>query len=540
MKWYRASWGLALRLLLSIGVSLLISTCSGAAPSGNAADNGGPNDAYGRALITPEGGTVRGPGGSMLVVPAGALSEETWVTLHESSDGSELGMLTPANGAVDLEPTGLTFSVPARLTIAAESPLSPGSTFPLMQLLPASQEWRVTPFLARVSADGLSYTAEIDLFSSYGSYSPGSLLLADTAEAVFNCATGGDMDALFDEMIESFRDMCWRVGRTFADTEGQCREVTGIEYVFRYRSDCAFEEEGELAYLDGDYGGEDVIRYALSREYGVDYCEVEINVFLNCGETTLELEARPATVGIYEESTVAVTCARCGSSYFSVPQGSTIDFAVVSGPGEINPEQESSWGAPLLAETTFTAEEVGEARVRARVLEYSCRDHEGETVLYGSTTINVATDGHLVYDHSVTMTYSSGGGSSTQTETITGSVPFEIAPDTGELSGSGSVTTSGSGVSVFGDTQCQIEIAGGATVSVSGYLDHGTLNVILDEAWSKTITVTCPDGPPGETTSNPTVQFSFQAPHEDGYVVERPPADPNLSGYYRWTLDLSD
>lgn len=539
MKPTCASCALALRLFLAIGAFIFVTSCSGATPSGSPSDDDEQsNDAYERALITPDGGTVRGHNGSKLVVPAGALERETWVTLRESPDGSEFGILTPANGAVELEPTGLVFSVPATLTIAADTPIDPGDRFPLMQILPATQELKVMPFVAEVSADGSSYSAQIDHFSSYGGYSPGSLLLSDTAEALFHCMTDGDMNALFDTMAESFRDTCWHLGQTFQDNSGQCPEVSGIEYRLGYASECAPEEDGEINYLDGEYGGEDVVRYSLSRTSGVDYCEIEIDVFLTCGEVSLDVEATPTTVGINEESTVAVTSAKCGNTYMSVPTGSAIRFNVFSGPGEVSPEQTSSWGLPLLAESTFTAQEIGEAWISADVMKYSCQDSEGETVLSGTAMIEVATEGQIVYELSITMTYQQGGGSSTQTETVVGAVPFNIAADTEELSGNGTVTTTGSGVSTFGDAQCLIDITGSAEVTVSGYLDHDTLNVVLDEAWTKTTTITCPDGPPGETTVSPTVQFSFQAPHENGYVVEQPPTDPNLSGHYRWTIDL--
>jgi hypothetical protein len=71
---------------------------------------GGDSDC---TVVGPAGGTVTGPDGVLLVIPAGALSEDTCINIR-LADGSPHGYL-PAGPLYELRPHGLSPGLPAHL-----------------------------------------------------------------------------------------------------------------------------------------------------------------------------------------------------------------------------------------------------------------------------------------------------------------------------------------------------------------------------------------------------------------------------------------
>jgi len=68
--------------------------------------------------IGPEGGTVDGPDGVVLDIPAEALDGEVEISITEV-DGSPTGF-RPAGGAYEFGPTGTVFKVPVTVTLPYE------------------------------------------------------------------------------------------------------------------------------------------------------------------------------------------------------------------------------------------------------------------------------------------------------------------------------------------------------------------------------------------------------------------------------------
>lgn len=70
------------------------------------------------AVVGPEGALVRGPGGTTVEIPAGALSEEVTITITEAEPGQAPPLAALPQGAVlALEPHGQTFAQPVSVRI---------------------------------------------------------------------------------------------------------------------------------------------------------------------------------------------------------------------------------------------------------------------------------------------------------------------------------------------------------------------------------------------------------------------------------------
>ena len=114
------------------------------------------------------GGTATGVGGASVVVPAGALSTETEITVRtvgaESSLPAELGLFDFL-GAVDFGPDGQVFATPVTITIPCPTPMTPGTQFPLLYYDDSEDCWTQSHSIATVSGDGLSYSGDVSHFS---------------------------------------------------------------------------------------------------------------------------------------------------------------------------------------------------------------------------------------------------------------------------------------------------------------------------------------------------------------------------------------
>lgn len=124
-----------------------------------------PRDSEYTAKIGPSGGDVFLMGGSGLVVPPGAVSTETDITIKAlPSDVSTIvedGSYGVFRGGLEVLPHGLTLSEPAMLVVVPNSPLEPGSS-----VLPVVQDpagiWRIDP--NAVTSVDLAGRAQIQLF----------------------------------------------------------------------------------------------------------------------------------------------------------------------------------------------------------------------------------------------------------------------------------------------------------------------------------------------------------------------------------------
>ncbi|MBI5891706.1 MAG: beta-propeller fold lactonase family protein [Nitrosomonadales bacterium] len=116
-------------------VSLLVA-CGGSSGSGS-----GTNGATVSATIDAQGGTLNGPDGVSVEVPAGALDQPTVISIKRSSAGAPaVPEAYPAAGYIyELTPHGLTFNNP----VTVRAPLPSGVTTPLVFMASAGEDWKL-------------------------------------------------------------------------------------------------------------------------------------------------------------------------------------------------------------------------------------------------------------------------------------------------------------------------------------------------------------------------------------------------------------
>lgn len=140
----------------------------------------------------------------------------------------------------------------------------------------------------------------------------------------------------------------------------------------------------------------------------------------------------------------------------------------------------------------------------------------------------------LEYMHQVTFS----SESYQETNTVTGSVSFDIEDN--QVDAQGSVAISTSGVA----EDCTIEGSGSNQVHITGQLvpregDLPELQLSLEETWYSSYQkiMTCPDRDPVTLPINPQEQsFDLTMPLENGHTETQPFTGQGGSGTYQWTL----
>ncbi|MDO8990769.1 MAG: hypothetical protein Q7U91_14185 [Sideroxyarcus sp.] len=118
-------------VVTAVFVSLL-AACGGSSGSGGGVAS---------ATIDTQGGTLVGPDGVRVVIPAGALDQPTTITIARSSAGAPaVPEAYPAAGYIyELTPHGLTFNSP----VTVRAPLPSGATTPLVFMASAGEDWKL-------------------------------------------------------------------------------------------------------------------------------------------------------------------------------------------------------------------------------------------------------------------------------------------------------------------------------------------------------------------------------------------------------------
>ncbi len=104
---------------IALSCVLVLSACGGGSSSPKDLPSGDPGPGT-RTTIGPDGGTVPLPGGGRLEVPPGALEREVEITAVVATAPSGLGF-SPLGTFVGLEPAGLSFRIPAVITLPCGS-----------------------------------------------------------------------------------------------------------------------------------------------------------------------------------------------------------------------------------------------------------------------------------------------------------------------------------------------------------------------------------------------------------------------------------
>ncbi|MEO8019422.1 MAG: Calx-beta domain-containing protein [Pseudomonadota bacterium] len=159
----RRSRGIARLVAATMLMASLVTACGGGGESTvPSPPNNPPPPPSG---IGTTGGTVNGPSGAKVVVPAGALASNVDITIAESSVGAPAlpAGFTTIGSMFAFTPHGTTFAVPATVTVPFDTTKLPAGTTPLLYKTNATQSaWDPVP---RATASGGAMTGSVSGFS---------------------------------------------------------------------------------------------------------------------------------------------------------------------------------------------------------------------------------------------------------------------------------------------------------------------------------------------------------------------------------------
>ncbi|MEO5883780.1 MAG: hypothetical protein ABIQ06_15290 [Caldimonas sp.] len=145
-----------LRLAAALFVAIGLAACGGSDEEETPAS---------RATIGAAGGTLAGPGGAQIVVPAGALAQPTQITIAQDDAGAPpLPTGSTAFGPMfALTPHGTGFAAPATISVPFDPALAAADSVPTMMKTNAAQDgWEV---VAGAVVTGSTMQAQIKSFS---------------------------------------------------------------------------------------------------------------------------------------------------------------------------------------------------------------------------------------------------------------------------------------------------------------------------------------------------------------------------------------
>ena len=120
--------------------AIAASSCGGGGTSGDSGGGGGTEPTAATAVIDSAGGTLTGPDGVQVVVPAGALNQPTEIGIARKSEGAPAALdAYPAAGYIyELTPHDLPFNLPVTIRMPVPSGVS-GTVF----MASPGQDWNV-------------------------------------------------------------------------------------------------------------------------------------------------------------------------------------------------------------------------------------------------------------------------------------------------------------------------------------------------------------------------------------------------------------
>jgi len=158
--------------------SILFSIAVLSGPLFNSCSGGGdeavshPINSTGTGVIGVQGGQLYDSNGTIIDVPAGALNQDTTISIKTHVNAASLPSPAPFTCGAHFEPEGLQFATPATITLQLNQALPEGTILPLFIYNSAQGAWSPTPFSLVVNADEITATGEIDHFSDYISFGP--------------------------------------------------------------------------------------------------------------------------------------------------------------------------------------------------------------------------------------------------------------------------------------------------------------------------------------------------------------------------------
>jgi hypothetical protein len=326
------------------------------------------------------GGTVSDGGGASVVIPPGALAEDTRVLVRSYANLGSVAQswaMTPGLlGGAEFGPDGLTFEQPVTVTLPSLVPAPPGASYPVYAYNQEAQRWAETEFTATVSPDGGSLQAEVTHFTLYGVFSLPEMAVMEHFQRFLEAE--GNPEAAFNAYVNWYTDSLQLLEMRILH-EGCCYSITGIQFVLSYDlggvSGVLDRLVGEVSPLKGpgfEYYGE-------VAEGGQQHAiTLKIDYYLGC-RPDLRVQVGETVLSPGETTTVRARLT-CGDQPMADRQVSLS----VTGPGTIQPSVVQTAGDGE-AEATFTAGDgSGQADVTGQYRTCTCLEDYPE--LQGTIT----------------------------------------------------------------------------------------------------------------------------------------------------------
>ena len=186
-------------------------------------------------VVGPDGGTVTDSRGASVEIPAGALAEETTITIATYADGGDIYSshgVTPFSGGADFGPDGIQFLKPVTITLPSSRKMVPGQTQPLFMGGSDPRTWEMIDSVLTASEDGWSATAEVTHFTPYVS----SLLPPDALSKIEEFFDGTNGQVALGSYMAWFLTATDLYGYT-TECGNSVYEVVGLFFDFTWQVD---------------------------------------------------------------------------------------------------------------------------------------------------------------------------------------------------------------------------------------------------------------------------------------------------------------
>lgn len=471
------------------------------------------------------GGTVETENGARIIVPPGALIQETTITIYSYPGNSGLPPtwcpLAGMAGALRLEPEGLQFQIPAEITVPLGADWRPGDQIPLFALNASSKTWDQTAENVTINSDGRSFSGEISHFSGYGGGSVEGLV------------DSGSLGQFRDQFTDWFRENVFDLGN-IRERENECFELVGMDFDLQYKQNSVtggdvwrvgrMTDNADAPLIMVDY------IYDVTNGNTVDgYVRITVTNYYDCTKPMFLIRSDRSILMEGETTSVYADVSCAGTAL----TGKDITFDIKSGPGTVSPGNTTT-DASGTASTTFTA---GNENSVARACYYSCPTGDGE-MLDREIMIAVAPDQfNLQISYDQTMTQQDF----TDTLSYSGTVVILVTQDNGDgtadVEGSETFPVTGSGTA--GD--CSTVTSGSVDFTITGTLitdSEGaqTLDLTQEVYFDYTKTTSCPDEPPFDNPFAGGDSSDYILPVENGYTIDRTDDFPGVTNHIVYVL----
>jgi hypothetical protein len=203
--------------------------------------------------IGPEGGTITEPRGTVLTIPAGALSHDTAITVITYLNADEISKIyeiSPFISGVELLPHGITFTQPLTVTVPVEELLIPDSTYDIFIHPSGDSEWN--PLLsgkANKSGDHLTFLTDHFSILSVSPWFSGSLELFPEALGSTDCISELAISNFINAFVNNHGTHLFDMKKII---EGVTYNISGVNFDFKYTCD---QDKGESTRLLGHTSG---------------------------------------------------------------------------------------------------------------------------------------------------------------------------------------------------------------------------------------------------------------------------------------------